>query len=135
MQPVTRPADPSDLNFILNSFLKSMRSYPAYQHVPNEVYYSEQKKVLEQLIMSARPKILCNSEEPDQIFGYIIAQPDVETHFIYVKYPFRHMNFAQRLLEETHPNLYTKQIKASYVCRNWEKVAKKFNHIHNPFRG
>ncbi len=135
MHPMTRLADVADLNFILNSFLKSLRAYPAFQHVPNDIYYYEQKRVLEQHLQAARPLILCNSEFPDQIFGYIIAVPDKVTYFIYIKYPYRQFGFAKRLLAEMHPNLGKKSIKASYVCRNWTELATKFNHIHSPFGG
>lgn len=134
MRAVTRSADPADLNFILNSFLRSLRGYPSLRHVPNEVYYPEQKRVLEQYFKTSQIRVMCNSEIPDQIFGYIIGVPDQDTHFVYIKYPYRRFGFAKRLLEELHPSLYTKAIRASYTCRNWDDVSAKFKHLYNPYR-
>ena len=133
MQAVTRLADSNDINFILNSFLRSMRPYPAFQFVPNEIYYTEQKKVLEGYMRANRPLILCSSEFPDQIFGYIIGVPNDTTHFVYIKYTYRQFGFAKRLMEEFHPDLYNKTIACTYTCRNWQAVSTKFKLIHNPF--
>lgn len=135
MQAITRLADPSDLNFILNSFLKSLRAYPAFEHIPNDIYYVEQKIVLESYIMASRPIILCNSEDPDQIFGYIIGVPNVCTNFVYVKYPYRKFGFAKRLLLTLHTDELKSPLKASYTCRNWGLLSKKFNHVYSPYRG
>jgi hypothetical protein len=129
----TRPADPSDINFILNSFLRSLRSYPALKHVPNELYYYEQTRVVEKLLKESITLILCNPEIPDQIYGYIIANPNEETHFVYVKYTYRKFGFARKLLEAAHPLLYKKTLRASYTCRNWPEVSAKFRHIHSPY--
>ncbi len=128
-----RPADASDVNFIMNSFLKSLRGYPGLRNVPNEIYYYEQTKALEALLRSSETLILCNPEVPDQIYGYIIAKPNKETHFVYVKYTYRKFGLARKLLEAAHPLLYKKTLKATYTCRNWPEVSAKFRHIHNPY--
>jgi hypothetical protein len=133
MEAVTRLADPNDLNFILNSFLRSMRSYPEFQLVPNEIYYPEQKKVLERYMRANRPLVLCNSEFPDQIFGYIIGEKNLSIQFIYVKYTYRRFGFAKRLAAELHPDLGEKTIETPYACRNWSAVSTKFKLVHNPF--
>jgi len=135
MRAVTRLADPSDLNFILNSFLKSLRAYPAFEHIPNDIYYVEQKIVLEEYISANRPIILCNSEDPDQIFGYIIGSTNKCTNFVYIKYPYRRFGFGTRLMLTLHPDILGKPIKASYTCRNWGVLSEKFNHVYSPFRG
>jgi hypothetical protein len=135
MQAITRLADPSDLNFILNSFLKSLRAYPAFEHIPNDIYYVEQKRVLEEFITAGRPIILCNSEDPDQIFGYIIGVPNVCTNFVYIKYPYRKFGFAKRLLLTLHTDWLRSPVKASYTCRNWGILSKKFSHVYSPYRG
>lgn len=133
MTAITRPADPADVNFILNSFLKSLRGYPAFEYVPNEIYYPAQKRILESHLRASQPIVLCNSEFPDQIFGYVLGVPNECTHFVYVKYPYRQFGFAKQLLEAMHPQLYTKTLKATYICRNWPALTNKFNHIHCPF--
>lgn len=128
-----RPADPADLNFIMNSFLRSLRGYPGLKNVPNEIYYPEQSRRLEGLLRSSQTLVLCNSEIPDQIYGYVIAKPNRETHFVYVKFTYRKFGLARKLLEAIHPQLYKKTIIATHTCRNWDEVSAKFRHIHNPF--
>jgi GNAT superfamily N-acetyltransferase len=101
--------------------------------VPNELYYYEQTRVVEKLLKESITLILCNPEIPDQIYGYIIANPNEETHFVYVKYTYRKFGFARKLLEAAHPLLYKKTLRASYTCRNWPEVSAKFRHIHSPY--
>jgi len=135
MTPITRPVEPSDLNFILNSFLKSMRAYPEFQHIPNQVYYPALKNELINALSENSSIVLCNSEDPDQIFGYVIFTPDVSTYFIYVKYPYRQLGMARRLLMRAHPNLIQHPISATFTMKNWDIVSRKFNLVHNPYRG
>lgn len=127
-----RQADPADLNFIMNSFLKSLRGYPGLKDVPNEIYYYEQSKRLESLLRSSQTLVMCNPEMPDQIYWYVIAVPNKETHFVYVKFTYRKFGLARKLLEAVHPLLYKKTIMATHTCRNWPEVSAKFRHIHNP---
>ena len=133
MIPIIRPAEPSDLNFILNSFLRSLRAYPPLKHVSNEVYYPSQKTVLERHLMNSHTLVLCNPEDPAHIFGYVIGNPDRDTVFIYVKYTYRKFGFARRLMEALHPSLYNKTLDATYTCRNWPEVSAKFRHVHCPY--
>jgi hypothetical protein len=125
--------DETDLNFIFNSFLRSLRSYPEFGQISNEDYYAGQKKELEKYLRTAETRVLCNPDDPSHIFGYVIGVPDQETIFIYVKYTYRKFGFAKLLLENLHPNLYTAPIKAAYLCRNWPEVSAKFKHLFNPY--
>ena len=133
MIPAIRHVDEADLNFIFNSFLRSLRGYPEFAQVSNEDYYSGQKLELEQYLRSHTTLVLCNPEDPGHIFGYIIALPDEATIFVYVKYTYRKFGFAKLLLEAAHPSLYNKTIKAAYTCRNWAAVSTKFRHLFNPY--
>jgi hypothetical protein len=133
MIPVIRDICEADLNFIINSFLRSLRSYPAVKHVPNEEYYKSQKQLLEHYLLTSVTLVMCNPDDPSHIFGYIIGEPDEDTVFVYVKYTYRKFGFARKLLEALHPGLYHKTLKALYTCRNWETVSAKFRHIHSPY--
>jgi len=133
MKPVIRPIEASDINFIFNSFLRSLRGHPEFAHVSNEDYYPGQKAQLEKHLKTAQTLVLCNSEDPGHLFGYIIAKPDEETVFVYIKYTYRKFGFAKLLLEAIHPSLYAKTIAAAYTCRNWRAVSVKFRHVFNPY--
>lgn len=133
MRAIVRDLEATDINFILNSFLRSLRGYPSLKDTPNELYYPHQKKVIEHFIRNRLILVLCNSELPDQIFGYVIGDPNKETNFVYVKYPYRKLGFGKRLLETLHSDMYKKTLVASYTCRSWPEVSAKFRHIHNPF--
>lgn len=135
MIPIIRQIEGADLNFVLNSFLRSLRGHPNLRHIPNEVYYPEQKLTLDRYIRSCHTLVMCNPEVPDQIFGYVIGTPNIETVFVYVKYPYRKFGFAKRLLETLHPALYTTTIKAAYTCRGWAEASAQFRHIYHPYTG
>ena len=128
-----RHAEPADLNFIMNSFLRSLRGSPGLKSIPNEIYYYEQSRRLENLLRSSTTLVACNPELPDQIYGYVIGTPNKETHFIYIKFTYRKLGLARKLLEAFHPQLYKKTLVATHTCRNWSEVSAKFRHIHNPF--
>ncbi len=135
MKAVIRKADKSDLNFILNSFLRSQRSNKRFENVVNELYFPEQSRILQELLMGSKTYILCNSEHPDHLFGYIIGVPDKLTHFVYIKYPYRKTGFGRKLMEYMHPSLYQKTLQASYSCVGWSDLSAKFRHLYNPFQG
>jgi hypothetical protein len=135
MQAIVRKADRADLNFILNSFLRSQRSNKRFENIVNELYFPEQTKVLQQLLRSSKTLVLCNSEHPDHLFGYVIGMPDKVTHFIYMKFPYRKMGYGRKLIEAMHPQLYKKTIEASYSCPGWPELSAKFRHLYNPYQG
>ena len=133
MRAIIREIDPGDINFVLNSFMRSLRNYPAYKNVPNEVYYPHQKKVLGHLLKNKTVLVLCNSELPDQIFGYIIGSKNIETNYVYIKYPYRKFGFATKLMHALHPDLGNRTLIASYTCRDWPTISQKYRHVYNPF--
>lgn len=131
MIPMIRSADPADLNFIINSHLRSMRTHPAFKRIPNEKYFTKQKEVLRDHLIAQKTLVLCNPEDRGHIFGYVIGVPDERTFFIYIKHTYRKFGLAKRLLEALHPNLMAVTIKAAYKSKNWAAVSVKFRHIHS----
>jgi GNAT superfamily N-acetyltransferase len=133
MRAIVRKADPADMNFILNSFLRSQRSNKRFENVINEIYFPEQTRVMHSMLRGSKVLVICNSEHPDHLFGYVVGSPDKTTHFIYVKHPYRKMGLGRKLMEHLHPSLYKKTLQASYSCPGWPELSSKFRHLFNPY--
>lgn len=100
-----RGIEVGDLNFILNSWLKSYRnSYYAIK-IPNQIYYQEQKALISNLLGKSQVVVAVNQEDSSQILGFIMFEigkisltPVI--HYIYVKSPFRKLGIGTELLQE-----------------------------------
>ena len=93
----------SDVVFIANSWLKSLRSSLAYSGVPNDIYYQMHHRLLEHLIPRSTVLVLCNMEDPDQIVAWACMErePDIFLlHYVYVKHSLRKNGFMSLLLRE-----------------------------------
>ena len=92
----TREAKDDDLNFILNSWLKSNRHN--YSHIDNDTYYRQYKNHVVELLQNSVTLIACSEEDPDHIYGYITFEDGI-MHYLYIKYTFRKMGMGTELIE------------------------------------
>lgn len=119
---VLRPMNKLDENFILNSWLQSARKHPEFINISNQVYYKEYAKFIQKVIKNGCT-VLCNLQDPNSIYGYIVADQDNKlVHFIYIKYSFRKFGFAKKLFELIQPDF-----EATFY-------SKKNKHSYNPFK-
>lgn len=100
MSDVTfRPPTNEDLNFIVNSWLKSYRE--AQPAVPNAQYYEGQKRLILDLLSRCDTVLAVDPEAPSHVLGYLCYErgsPDV-IHFVYVKFALRRNGLASLLVE------------------------------------
>lgn len=127
----TRRLLPEDVPFLYNSWLKSYRDSPTVQSISNTVYYAEQHKLIERLLQAPEAKavVACNPEDPTQIYGYIVYQPDV-LHWVYVKHTFRGAGIARMLVAEAGLSaklIYTHRVK------NSERLVGERDATYNPY--
>lgn len=126
-----RAATDNDIPYIFSSWLKSYKA--TLPNVPTNIYYSQQHKVIEDILAKSQTIILCSSEDPNQIFSYIVFEATTEQttiHWINTKYTYRRLGFAQQLLDllpTDAPKFYTHQARAAST------IANKYDISYNPF--
>lgn len=134
--PITiRPALESDVAFIFRSWLKSYKNSWFAKNIENTIYYSEHHKVLERLMSEKTVLIACNSDDTDQIYGFMCCEKTEGInviHFIYVKHVFRNMGIAKRLLEVQGHDPKTAGVYTHHT-RIAEKLAPKANLVYHPY--
>lgn len=130
-----RPAKASDYSFISNSYLKSYRTAPEAQFMMNDVYYPEHVKRLEFMTKTGKTFVACASDDPDQILGYLIigkAHSWDVIHYLYVKYPFRHIGIAKALVGHASPNFGMGMTLISHLPKNYNAVSTKYKLVFDP---
>jgi GNAT superfamily N-acetyltransferase len=135
LQIKIRPALEVDAPFIFNSWLRSFRENGLARPVNNEIYYSEQHKLIEKLLKRCTVSVACDPNDPTSIYGYICHEKIdgiFVLHYVYVKHPFRSLGLAKTLLLETkhntdHAALYTHTTAAAV------KLQQKFNMLYHPY--
>lgn len=130
-----RPAKASDYSFISNSYLKSYRTAPEATFMMNDIYYPEHIKRLEHMTKTGRTLVACSSDDPDQILGYLIVGKSYSwdvIHYLYVKYPFRHMGIAKALVSNGCSNFGTGMTLISHLPKNYNVVSAKYKLVFDP---
>jgi GNAT superfamily N-acetyltransferase len=89
-----------DLNFILNSWLKSFK--PSYYagSIPDDMYWDVYESVFRRILKNSDVNVACDPESEYTIYGYSVTEDlDVPVvHWIYVKQPFRSLGIAKDLV-------------------------------------
>lgn len=109
-----RPAKPSDIPFVMDSWLNSWRVSPWAGCIPNNYYYKVTRAAIEQLIIrGAKLEIACKESDPDKILGWVCSEltgPDTVIHYLYVKEGYLPFDIGAKLVERTEgkkPGFYT----------------------------
>lgn len=126
-----RFANPSDINFITSSWLKSFRDGYFNGTVSNRVYYNQHHKILESLVPRASVLVACNAEQPDQIFGWIcfeVLDRHLVLHYLYVKDAFRQIGMAQKLFDFVMDSQELDLIKNRVLTTHQTEKSKNFIH-------
>ncbi len=123
-----REPKPSDLNFILDSWLKSWRVSRYSGTVTNNLYFTTQRSTIEGLIgRGATFIIACPDTKPDVILGWACGEiKDGATvlHYAYVKDPFLGRGIEWDLIKAlpgTKPGFLTHNQERKET-RNWKWV-------------
>lgn len=135
-QVTLRKAGPADHNFVLNSWLKSLRTSMFFHQCPDRIYFENMAGIINHLIKVKETAILCPTEHQGQILAFLcyerIHDPKVinTVYFAYTKKTFRMLGaqtylFAQLLGDD--PTQYTFATKAG------NQAAQALKAIYNPF--
>lgn len=130
-----RNATEADVPFIFNSWLKSYRSSNSVKNISNPVYFEFQHKVIEKLLTRSQVYMLCASDDPSQVYGYLVCEEIEQVpvlHYCYVKYAFRGMKLCSMLmkhakLDKQRGGFYT------YETHAITKLLGKSAFVYNPY--
>jgi len=100
-----RSPDVEDLNFILDTWLKSYRQHSKTfkSFISSKDYTDGYRKVILTLLQHSTVHIAHSIDDKNQIYGYAVSNKGV-VHYVYVKSPFRRFGIAKTLCNEFSKN-------------------------------
>jgi len=124
-----------DINFIYNSFLKSLKH--AFSSVPSEIYFNHLKLVLLKILERATVLVVHLKEDPNKILGYLIYERIkgiYVLHYVYVKHVYRNLKIASGLIKSSGYRKDEESGIASFPIKKGEfSFFEKFNINYDPF--
>lgn len=133
----TRDMQEEDINFIYSTWLKSYRQSDYCKTLSNDVFFLNHKEIISVILNNSNTKvtIICDKEDPDQIYGYIVAEivkSQTILHFIYVKYNFRKFGIMKHYLQEF--NYLNNSVNfITHLPRHYPELKKKYGLEFNPY--
>ena len=95
-----READVSDIPFILDSWLRHYVDFRDKRMPSDHVWFKSYRPVVENLLQKCSVKVAAYSEQPHQIFGYIVYDKESPIlHWIFVKKIMQEMGIATKLID------------------------------------
>ncbi len=127
-----RKANQKDLNFIYDSFLKTIKhDTPIGKQMKTGDFMRQYREVLDHLFLETNCEIYIASypEDPFTILGYIVYKLDV-LHFIFVKLAFRNLGIGKALFERAFGR---ETIEYSHKTKSVASLCSKHpEHFFNP---
>lgn len=121
----------SDLNFIYDSFLKTVKSNKQFSQKPsNRVFFPEMQKIIDRILASSKTIITCLKEDPNVIVGYLIYS-DQTLQFCFVKQPWWGLGIAKAMFNEA---FQSPAIQYAFITDMGEDIAKCHpEFVFNPY--
>jgi hypothetical protein len=131
-----RPANPSDLPFIKQTWIQTMRLQEPFKHMPVSLFKREFVPMVHEMLDHGFTQVLCHKDIEDEIMcflNYKRRKDMIIFNFAYTKKPYRKMQLAtyviERLLKDAGPDVtvfYTHHSVGAYWLRErtW---------VYNPF--
>lgn len=146
MRSKLRPANKSDLAWITANWARSARNFPAFNGIPNEVFYHNFQQMMETVIPKAAV-VVYSWDDPEipadrSNIGFCVyekTETSILLHFMYVKDMYRNRGFAKTLwetisvLEGRNHVIYTMANRRMVKPAMYEKFKAK-GWLYNPFQ-
>jgi len=124
----------TDLNFVLNSWLKTFKySGQSVKRVRDSLYYEFYEPLVKRLVAASDVYIACLRDDEDVVVGYLAIErrDDFDViHFMAVKQPFQRMGVGHFLLRAAEPRQRTFFTHWTEPCNS---LVNKFPFTFNPF--
>lgn len=91
-----------DLAYVFSVTLRDMRDADP-SGLPDDLWYPAHRAHLERVLgdRSVTTLVACAADRPDEILGFILAEPDEAIHWVHVRRGLRGHGIALRLLTES----------------------------------
>ena len=133
-----RPARQNDVSFLFATWLRSQRNQGDRRFMTNSVYFHGEHRRLEKILR--RPTvaawILCNPEDPEQLYGYVVAEtlgPVFMIHFAYVKKTYRGLGMMREAVGRIYPELGREEVAITHISDDVKNLRNKYRLKFNPF--
>ena len=147
---VTRGPTPTDLDFIVSSWLKSYRNSDFANYIPNTLYYQYHKAIVMDLLKRSLVSMVVDPEDQDHVYGYIVYEAGEMfiLHYMYIKSAFRNFGLAKSILQKANPQfgveeMYLTHLDKVDIFQNSRGVIKRnswfikkrseYKMIYNPY--
>lgn len=121
-----RPFREADMNFILDSWLKTLRvNNELYRLIDKEIYKAVYPKIVHNLVHTCITKVACLKEDEDVIIGYA-CHSDETLHWVFVKNQWRGLGIMKDLLPQSLEFV-------SHTTRLFRPIIEKYHWRYNPF--
>lgn len=96
-----RQVAPGDLPYLFSTWLRDLRDADGGP-LPDDLWYPAHRELIERLLASPNVTALvaAASDAPDEILGYVVAEPGEVLWWVTVRRPLRKNGLAKRLLTE-----------------------------------
>ncbi len=136
---ILRPPQKTDLPFIYNSWLESYKDSPD-NPIKGEAYYSYHKMLLISILDRSIISILCNPDDPWQIYGYCVYEfvnDSIVIHWLQVKHLWKQLGFATFILDSIVNLAESKGIMNPIITitargLSYKHIKSKFSHVYKP---
>lgn len=128
-----RQAEPSDIDFIYATFLKSFHYDSWTKSIAKSIYFDNYKRVVDHILSNSEIKVACKKEDENVIFGYFIFDSNEGVaHYMFIKEQFRRFGIAKSLFENAF------HADANVDCTHKTRMSlpiyrTKTNLVFNPF--
>ncbi len=129
-----RPAVSDDYGYILETWARNFHKTHPWNLIPNAMFYPSQTNLINKILATTTPIVACIEDEPNQIVGYLIAQPfrddNLIIHYGCVKGIFRRLGVMKTLLETL--NYQDKNLICTHYFEMFKKLKDKYHLIYDP---
>lgn len=120
---ILRPYAPGDEALVYSSWINQVRNCaPLAGQDPRE-----HRRVVAALLDRCPPVVACHPDCPDQVYGYVCAEPPNALHFVYVRNTWRRFGIGSMLVGHVLPGF---KEQTTYVTHNTRAVP----HLRLPWR-
>lgn len=132
-----RPANSDDYGFILKTMTVELQKTSPYQYCPPTIFVPAQRNLINSLLASMGA-IVCHLEDaPDQLVGYLIAEPvnqeNLILHWGHVKAIYRRLGIFKELLTQFDQDYKNKNIVCSHYFNLYPKLKDRYHLVFDPF--
>lgn len=130
-----REPSEADVSFLFSSWLKSNRKGTFCNFVDDTIYYNEQHKLVERLLLTSKVLMAVDPSDAGNILGYIVYETIdniMVIHYAYTKHTYRCMGVFNALFAATG---HDRNLGGAHTHSNplGGRLAMKFNLIYHPY--